>query len=75
MFYEAVFRTKGMKSFNFKPDPETLRRFREASPAERLEWLEEAWRFILKAMPREKLERWLRLKRGSAGGEPPSVPK
>ncbi|QJA05794.1 hypothetical protein FVE67_02810 [Thermosulfurimonas marina] len=53
--------------FTFKPDPETLRRFREASPAERLEWLEEAWRFILKTVPREKLERWLSLRRGSAG--------
>jgi len=60
-----------MKDWYFAPDPETLRRFRDTTVEERLRWLEETWEFILRAVPREKLKRWLRLRRGSAGEGPP----
>ncbi len=54
---------KDKKPFTFSPDPEVLRRFSRASAEEKLEWLEEAWRFILKTVPREKVERWWRLQK------------
>lgn len=61
---------KNKEHFVFSPDLEALRRFSRASAEEKLEWLEEAWRFILKTVPREKVERWWRLKKGSADGGP-----
>ena len=49
------------KPFAFRPSPETLRQFKDASPEAKLNWLEEANRFVNDFVPREKLERWKKI--------------
>ena len=44
--------------FVFRPSPETLRQFRDVSPEAKLNWLEEANRFVNEFVPQDKLERW-----------------
>jgi hypothetical protein len=68
MFYEEVFRklwekriryARG-KGFAFRIPPERLREFRALSAEEKLDWLEEANRFVADFVSREKMERWRR---------------
>ncbi|OGW40082.1 MAG: hypothetical protein A2X58_04485 [Nitrospirae bacterium GWC2_56_14] len=49
------------KPFVFLPSPETLRQFKDASPEEKLNWLEEANQFVNDFVSPEKLERWKKI--------------
>ena len=46
------------KPFVFRPSKETLKHFKDASPEAKLNWLEEANRFVNDFVPPEKLVRW-----------------
>jgi hypothetical protein len=48
----------GRKPFVFHPSPEALRHFRNASAEEKLNWLEEARRFVLDFVAPDKREKW-----------------
>ena len=48
-------------SFAFRPSPETLEQFRNASPEAKLNWLEEASRFVNDFVSPEKRERWKKI--------------
>jgi hypothetical protein len=48
----------------FALDKEKIRRFMNASPAAKLQWLEDANYFLLKALDKRKLERWEKFRRG-----------
>jgi hypothetical protein len=52
---------KPVKPFVFHPDPETLKHFRNASAEAKLNWLEEAAKFVQDFVPPEKLEKWKRI--------------
>ena len=54
-------RKQGTKPFAFRPSPESLKQFKDASPEAKLNWLEEANRFVNDFVPREKLERWKKI--------------
>lgn len=54
-------REQSKKPFAFQPSPETLKQFKDASPEAKLNWLEEASRFVRDFVPREKLERWKKI--------------
>lgn len=47
--------------FAFRPSPEALAAFRDASPEAKLNWLEEARRFVLDFVPPRKLEQWRKI--------------
>lgn len=49
------------KSFAFRPSPETLRQFKNASAEEKLNWLENAAEFVRDFVPEEKLEQWKKI--------------
>lgn len=50
---------KGMnKTFAFRPSPETIEYFKNASAEAKLNWLEEAAQFVRDFVPPEKLEEW-----------------
>jgi len=49
---------RGKKPFVFRPSAEALKQFKDASPETKLNWLEEANRFVNDFVPRQKLERW-----------------
>jgi hypothetical protein len=49
------------KPFAFRPSPEALRQFRDATPEEKLNWLEEASRFVNAFVSPEKQERWKKI--------------
>lgn len=49
------------KPFVFRPSPEALMQFRDAPAEAKLNWLEEANRFVNAFVPQEKLERWKRI--------------
>lgn len=49
------------KSFAFRPGTESLKRFKNASAEAKLNWLEEAARFVRDFVPREKIERWKKI--------------
>lgn len=51
------------KPFVFRPSVETLRYFKNASPEAKLNWLEEANRFVHDFVSQQKLERWKELTR------------
>jgi len=46
------------KSFAFRPSTEALKHFKNASAEAKLNWLEEANRFVNEFVPAKKLERW-----------------
>ncbi|HWR72803.1 MAG TPA: hypothetical protein VN604_06515 [Nitrospirota bacterium] len=54
-------REEQKKPFTFRPSPEALKYFKDASPEAKLNWLEEANRFVNDFVPREKLERWKKI--------------
>jgi len=49
--------------FAFRPSPEVLKQFRDASPEAKLNWLEEANRFVNEFVSPSKLEKWKKWKR------------
>jgi hypothetical protein len=49
------------KPFTFCPSPDAVQQFKDASPEAKLNWLEEANRFVQDFVPREKLERWRKI--------------
>ena len=46
------------KPFAFRPSQEALKQFKDASPEAKLNWLEEANRFVNDFVSPKKLERW-----------------
>jgi len=51
------------KSFAFHPSPESLKQFKNATAEAKLNWLEDAAQFVKDFVPREKLQKWMRLTR------------
>ncbi len=51
------------KPFAFRPSLEALREFKNVSAEARLDWLEEANRFVNDFVPPQKLERWKKISR------------
>jgi hypothetical protein len=49
------------KPFAFRLSQEALMQFKDVSPEEKLNWLEEANRFVNDFVPPEKLERWRKI--------------
>lgn len=49
------------KPFAFRPSPDTLRHFKDATPEEKLNWLEDASRFVNAFVSPEKRERWKKI--------------
>ena len=49
------------KPFAFRPSPEALAAFQDASPEAKLNWLEEARQFVFDFVPARKLEQWLKI--------------
>ncbi len=49
------------KPFVFRPSPEALKHFQDASPEAKLNWLEEANQFVNDFVPSRKLERWKKI--------------
>ncbi len=49
------------KPFAFRPSREALRQFKDVSSEEKLNWLEEANRFVNDFVPLQKLERWKKI--------------
>jgi hypothetical protein len=47
-------------AFAFRLSKEKIKAFRRASAEEKLEWLEEANKFVAEFVPEEKLRRWRR---------------
>jgi hypothetical protein len=56
-----VEREQRKKPFVFRPSPETLKQFKDASPEAKLNWLEEANRFVNDFVPAQKLEKWKKI--------------
>jgi len=54
-------REQRKKPFVFRPSPETLKQFKDASPEAKLNWLEEANRFVNDFVPAPKLEKWKKI--------------
>ncbi len=52
---------KTQKPFVFRPSPESLRQFRNVSAEAKLNWLEDAARFVRDFVPKEKLEKWKKI--------------
>jgi hypothetical protein len=48
----------------FVLDKEKIRRFMHTSPAAKLQWLEDANAFLIKALGKDKLKRWEKFRRG-----------
>lgn len=51
----------GEKPFFFRPSPETLKEFKNASAEEKLNRLEEAKRFVTDFVSPQKLEKWKKI--------------
>lgn len=49
------------KPFAFRPSPDALRQFKDATPEAKLNWLEEASRFVNDFVSPSKLERWKKI--------------
>ena len=49
------------KPFTFRPSPETLKQFKDASPEAKLDWLEEANRFVNEFVTPQKREMWKKI--------------
>jgi hypothetical protein len=54
-------REQRKKPFVFRPSPEALKQFKDATPEAKLDWLEEANRFVNEFVPPQKLETWKKL--------------
>jgi hypothetical protein len=54
---------KTEKPFVFRPSPEALKHFKNASAEAKLNWLEDAAQFVKDFFPQEKLQKWKRLSR------------
>ncbi len=51
------------RSFVHRPSPEALQHVKNASAEAKLTWLEDAAKFVKDFVPREKLEKWMKLSR------------
>jgi hypothetical protein len=49
------------KQFAFRPSKQALSKFKDASPEAKLNWLEEANRFVNDFVPSQKLGRWKKI--------------
>lgn len=49
------------KPFAFRPSPETIQQFKDASPEAKLNWLEEANKFVNDFVSPSKRERWKKI--------------
>ena len=49
------------RPFAFRPSPDSLNQFKDASPEAKLNWLEEANRFVNDFVSPEKLEKWKKI--------------
>lgn len=49
------------KPFAFRPSPETIQQFKDASPEAKLNWLEETNEFVNDFVPPSKLEMWKKI--------------
>ena len=49
------------KPFAYRPSPETIKQFKDASPETKLNWLEEANKFVHDFVSPSKLERWKKI--------------
>jgi len=49
------------KAFAFRPSADALRQFRKATPEAKLNWLEEASRFVNAFVSPAKRERWKKI--------------
>lgn len=49
------------KPFAFRPSPEALKEFKDAPAEAKLNWLEEARRFVLDFVSPQKLEKWKKI--------------
>jgi hypothetical protein len=49
------------KKFAFRPSKDALRQFKNATPEEKLNWLEEASRFVNDFVSPAKQERWKKI--------------
>jgi hypothetical protein len=49
------------RSFVFRPSQEALKQFKDVSPEAKLNWLEEANRFVGDFVSPAKLERWKKI--------------
>jgi hypothetical protein len=49
------------KSFVFRPSLDSLKPFKNASAEAKLNWLEDAARFVRDFVPQEKLEKWKKI--------------
>jgi hypothetical protein len=49
------------KPFAFRPSTETLKAFRSASAEAKLNWLEDANKFVRDFVPAKKLEKWKKI--------------
>lgn len=54
---------KTERSFVHRLTPEALKHFKNASAEAKLNWLEDAVQFVNDFVPREKLQKWMRLSR------------
>jgi hypothetical protein len=55
-------RSQEKKPFVFRPSLESLKHFKDVPAEAKLNWLEEANRFVNDFVPPEKLEKWRKLK-------------
>jgi len=53
--------TTRKKPFAFRPSQEALKQFKDASPEAKLNWLEEASRFVNDFVSPAKRERWKKI--------------
>ena len=51
------------KTFVFRPSTESLKQFKNTTAEAKLNWLEDAAQFVKDFVPREKLQKWMRLTR------------
>ena len=54
-------REQQKKQFALRPSKEALKQFKDASPEAKLNWLEEANRFVNDFVSPQKLERWKKI--------------
>lgn len=54
-------RGRAHRPFAFRPSLEALKQFKSATPEQKLNWLEEANRFVHDFVPPQKLKRWEKL--------------
>lgn len=60
---DTAMNEKKGQPFVHRPSPEALDHFKNASAEAKLKWLEEAAQFVRDFVPREKIEKWMKLSR------------